>query len=104
MTTYIGKNIIACGLPEPDVLELDTVLYNGFGGYSVLKNDELYYSGDSDADWEDFKKLADIEKKAERQPDAKWEVVLFSPLEGATWVRNPLNKAWICIERNQGFA
>lgn len=104
MASYSDENIHICGLPEPDVLELDTVLYNGFGGYTVLKNEEYYYSGDTDAEWDEFKTVADIEKDAEKEPDAKWEVVLFNPLEGATWLRDKETKVWKCTERNQGFA
>ena len=103
MADYIGKGIHICGLPEPELLELSTVLYNGFGGYSVRKNGELFYEGGYDEDWEKFKKLRDIEKIAKKEPEANWEVELYAPLSGATWKRNSSGK-WLCVERNQGFA
>lgn len=52
---------------------------------------------------DEFRRLG-IEKEAELEPDAKWEVVLFNPLEGATWLRDKETKVWRCTERNQGFA
>ena len=34
MNLTVGE-IHFCGIPEPDILEMNTVLYQGFGGYTV---------------------------------------------------------------------
>jgi hypothetical protein len=92
MASYTSPdgNLHMCGLPEPEVLEMDTVLYYGFGGYEVRKDGEMYYRGESDEDWENFKTLEEIEKDAQKSPKSKWEVELYEPLSGATWQRNQL--------------
>jgi len=41
---------LCCPTTE-DTLEMDTVLYQGFGGYHVNKNGKLHYMGDSDQDF-----------------------------------------------------
>ena len=104
MASYENKDIHICGLPEPEILEMDTVLYQGFGGYTVTKNDELHYMGDSDQDWDSFRTLRSIEDDAEEDPEADWKVELAEPLTGAIWKRNNETKVWSVIERNQGFA
>lgn len=86
-----------------DVLEMDTVLYNGFGGYSVKRNGETYYRGDANENFNSFKTLQQIEAIAQKTPEDKWEVVLDNPLRGATWERR-INGNWELIETNQGFA
>ena len=86
-----------------DVLEMDTVLYNGFGGYQVQKNDDVFYCGDPNAEWDDFKTLEEIEKEAAKTPEEKWKVILSNPLRGATWERQK-DGHWILTETNQGFA
>ena len=86
-----------------DILAMDTVLYQGFGGYHVTKNGKLFYMGNSNDEWESFKKLSQIERQAKKEPKSHWRVVLNNPLRGATWRRN-IKGQWILIETNQGFA
>ena len=89
-----------------DVLALDTVLYNGFGGYTVFKDGECFYSGDSQGKWEDFKILSEIEEEIKKTictGKEKWKVVLDNPLRGAIWER-ATDGQWILKETNQGFA
>ena len=81
---------------------MDTVLYNGFGGYHVVHNDECVYVGDANGEWESFKTMADIEKKARRNAAGVWRVILMNPLRGATWGRR--RGKWHLIETNRGFA
>jgi hypothetical protein len=85
-----------------DILALDTVLYQGFGGYHVEKDGEVYYWPDSNLEWDAFKTLADIEKAAKRHPKSIWHVVLNNPLRGAIWERR--RGSWHLIETNCGFA
>jgi len=85
-----------------EILDMREVLYNGFGGYSVWKNNKLYYSGNPQGEWESFKTLKDIEKIAKKEK-GNWKVVLNNPLRGATWRRNKVGQ-WILKETNKGFA
>lgn len=83
-------------------LAFDTVLYMGFGGWSVTKNGEMFYWADSDTEWGDFKTLKDIESDAIKEPDADWRAVCDTPLHGETYQRQ--NDKWVLIEQNLGFA
>lgn len=103
MASYSDENIHICGLEEPDILAMDTVLYYGFGGYTVRKNGKLFYEGDPDDKWENFKKMQEIEIEAQKEPKAKWEVELAEPLCGAIWKRRK-DGVWVATEKNIGFA
>jgi len=92
----------ACCPRTEDKLDLDTVLYNGFGGYHVEYNGEVMYSGDCNGEWESFKTLEQIEQQA-RKTKGIWQVILNNPLRGATWTRKGKDN-WVLTETNQGFA
>lgn len=102
-TTHIHGGCLNCPQTE-EMLDLDTVLYNGFGGYKVTKNSKTFYEADPSVElpWEKYWKLSKIEKIAQNQR-GKWRVILNNPLRGATWERKGKNK-WVLIESNQGFA
>lgn len=85
-----------------DFLPLDTVLYNGFGGYSVYKDHKLVYVGNARGEWTSFKTLAFFEKRA-RKENGEWSVELSTPLRGATWERIG-EGSWALTDTNQGFA
>ena len=98
-STHVG--CLCCPGNESDLC-MDTVLYTGFGGWSIHKNGELYYMGDQNTEWEDEKKLSDIEKEAALDPDNDWRAKVFLPLRGATYQRQ--NGKWILVDENIGFA
>lgn len=102
----ICRGTCPCCPQNEDILSMDEVLYNGFGGYHVMMNSELYYVGDPQGDWESFKTLADIEKEVQRInsefPRTRWKVILNNPLRGATWTRR--KGKWVLTDTNQGFA
>jgi len=85
-----------------DVLAMDTVLYNGFGGYHVKKDKKFYWAGDPQGKWESFPTLRKFENLA-RKEKGTWEIVLDNPLRGATWRRKG-NDEWVLTETNLGFA
>lgn len=91
-----------CCPQTEDILPMDTVLYQGFGGYHVEKDSKTFYWGDSNLEWEEYKTLADIEKEAKKSPRSEWRVILNNPLRGATWERK--KDSWVLIETNIGFA
>ena len=92
----------ACAGSE-DVLTMDTVLYNGFGGYQVECDEKLFYMGDPNASFDSFKTLGEIERTAIKNPEKKWKVILNNPLRGATWERQK-DVHWSLTETNRGFA
>lgn len=98
----IRGGCLHCGGNE-DVLPLDTVLYNGFGGYKVQLNGKTIYQGGCNDDWGSFKKLSDIEEIVAKESKGKWCVILNNPLRGATWTRNKKG-LWVLTETNLGFA
>lgn len=99
-TVYRGTCL--CCPKSNDVLAMDTVIYNGFGGYRVLFNKGLYYQGDPNCEWSLFPTLRHFEMTA-RGKKGRWEVVLDNPLRGARWLRTA-EDVWTLIETNQGFA
>lgn len=100
-TIYRG-GCMCCPANE-NFLSPDTVLYNGFGGYHIEKDGEIFYVGDPQGDWDSFLTLEEIEKRAQKNPRSTYKCILNNPLRGATWERN--NKGtWLLKETNQGFA
>lgn len=83
-------------------LPLETVLYNGFGGWIITKDGGLFFSDDMDKEWEEFKTLAFIEDQAKQDPDHDWRAVCYTPLHGETYQRQ--NGKWLLVEQNEGFA
>lgn len=101
-----GRTIgcLHCG-HTPPLLEMDTRLYNGFGGWQITRDGKIFFEEDpsSDKEWEEWKTLADIEKIAEKDPNSEWCAIVFLPLRGATYQRHP-GEGWVLVETNQGFA
>ena len=96
------QGCLCCPATE-DILDMDEVLYNGFGGYHVKKDNEIFYCGEPNLEWEEYKTLKDIEEEAKKDPHHIWTVKLNNPLRGATWGRKEKGE-WILLETNQGFA
>lgn len=103
--------------PIPTQAAMDKVIAVGFGGAVATRDGEcvadgenglLFVHGDSTEcreplrtdDWLTF---GDIEKLAVADPDHDWRIVLHGPLHGETYQRQGV-AAWVCIERNEGFA
>ena len=100
----VHQGCLNCGGTE-QVLEMDTRLYNGFGGWSITKNSELFFEEDctSDKDWDEWKTLAEIEKTAKKEPDNDWRAIFNLPLRGGEYQRH-FEEGWVLIESNRGFA
>jgi hypothetical protein len=102
ITKDIHQGCLNCGGTEK-VLELDTALYNGFGGWSVTKDDSGYFQEDNDKEYDDCKTAKEIEAEAKLDPDHDWRIMFNMPLRGGTYQRHGDDK-WVLIESNQGFA
>jgi hypothetical protein len=83
-------------------LPFDTVLYQGFGGWSITKDGQHFFSEDSDKEFDEMKTLAYIEEIASKEPDADWRAICDTPLHGETYQRQ--NGKWVLVEQNEGFA
>jgi len=87
------------------IRETDTVLYFGFGGWSIEKDGQHYYSADPsvELEWEEYKTLSEIEEEAKLSPKSLWIAELDLPLRSAKYQRSECGK-WILIKSGQGFA
>lgn len=93
---------LCCGSNVETHLPMDTVLYMGFGGWTITKDGEVFFMDDSDKEWEEYKTLEWIEKKAKRDPKHDWRAECFTPLHGETYQRQ--RGKWVLVEENAGFA
>ncbi len=100
-TKHIG--CLCCDGSE-DILEMETKLYNGFGGWSISKDGEQIEIENSNPDnWDELTELKDIEKLAQLEPKKKWIAFLFLPLREATYERADCGQ-WVLIKTGMGFA
>lgn len=86
------------------IAPLEMQIAVGFGDAYVTRDGQLIYDGE--ADWSktgNAKRVSDIEKLADADPDHDWRIVKFGPLHGETFQRHEKDK-WVCIESNKGFA
>lgn len=103
-TKKIFHGCLNCG-GTGQTLDLETRLYNGFGGWTITKDGELYFMENPSEEkaWEEWKQMKEIEEEAKKDPDHDWRAEVFLPLRGATYQRHGEGK-WVVIESNQGFA
>lgn len=86
-----------------DLLSLDTILYNDFGGYTVYRNKKCFYQANQDTPEKKIWKMSRVEKYASMSPEDRWEVEVYLPLRGATWKRDKKGN-WKLTKTNLGFA
>jgi hypothetical protein len=91
-----------CGYTE-ERLPMRTKLYQGFGGWMITKNGELFYMESQDVDFDKSKKLSYIERSAKLEPESDWRAILDLPMRSAVYQRHGKSK-WVLIEKGQGFA
>lgn len=92
------------------ILDVNTVLYNGYGGWSIQKNGSLFYCGEIDTDWEKEKSIADIDEEIDpstyphlSDPNDEYVAIFDSPLRSAKYQRHQKGN-WVLIEKGEGFA
>lgn len=91
-----------CGFTEQK-LSMRTRLYMGSGGWYITKNDEVYFTENSDKEYDEARTLSYIERRAKLEPECDWRAHLDLPLRSAVYQRQGKNK-WMLIEKGQGFA
>lgn len=98
----VPAGCLCCPSTEP-VLCMKTVLYNGYGGWSITKNGAQYFTEDQNKDWSETKVMAEIEKEASQDPENDWRAELYLPLREATYQRQGEGK-WMLVRTGEGFA
>lgn len=98
-----GINPCLCCNALSEILPLETLLFNGFGGWSVNKNGQQFYQAEPNDDFENAKTLNDIEEIIGHDTENEYLAILFTPLRGATFQRHAKDN-WVLIEKNGGFA
>lgn len=105
----IGKDkhlgCLCCGGTD-DILNMKTVLYNSFGGWTISKDGETYFIDDSKDEfenWDNITTLEIVEVEAKQFPKSKWIAHLMLPLREATYQRSECGN-WVLIATGMGFA
>lgn len=93
---------VNCGCTESR-LPMNTRLYNGFGGWMITKDDDVFFMEKVNTDFNKSKTLRYIEKQARLAPGCDWRAVLNLPLRSAVYQRQGNNK-WMLIKKGMGFA
>lgn len=70
----------------------------GFGFVSILKDDEVIWSGDDLS-----RRAVRAENMARKDPDHDWRIQFYGPLSEAVYQRHERNE-WYLVERGLGFA
>lgn len=97
-----GTPVCPC-CPTAQLLHLETVLCNGFGGWTVNKDGSTYYQAETNQDFDECKTLQDIEKEIPEGDQSEWIAHLWAPLREAKYQRHEKNK-WVLIQKGEGFA
>ena len=92
-----------CCPGTPEVLSMDTRLYQGMGGWVIRKDGEIHYMGDCNLEFDEYKQLREIEVDAAKSPKSVWIASVDLPLRAAKYQRSDCG-TWALIESGVGFA
>ena len=95
--------VICCPPPVPAEFPRDGVVAVGFGSACLCRNGVEVINGEERMWGENGLTGEECERIASADPDAKWEIVLWGPLSGSTFERQPDGR-WIKTAENEGFA
>ena len=84
---------------------LDVKIYNGFGGWKIMKDGIRFFEADPSKEitWNKIKTLKHFEKLAAKDPKHDWRAVVNLPLRDATYQRQGKEK-WVLVKSGKGFA
>lgn len=88
---------------DPITISMHTRMYNGFGGWTILRDNKCFYMGPTDKEFYEYPTLMKFENEARKDPDHDWRAECFLPLRDATYQRQGKN-TWILIKSGRGFA
>lgn len=68
-----------------------------------MRDSDVVYSEDPNAEWETLMTVAQLEEMALLEPEHDWRIIKHGPLHGETFQRQGEGR-WVCVESNDGFA
>lgn len=74
----------------------------GFGMAALLRDGEPVWMEEPGMAFEQCLTGRNAERRARRDPDHDWRIVLHGPLKGSTYQRQ--DGQWVLVEQNSGFA
>ena len=98
-----GHGGCLCCPSTKKLLRMRTRLYNSFGGWTITRNGKLYFTEDSDKEFDETKTLSYIERRAKLEPLKDWRAILDLPLRSAEYQRQGKSK-WVLVKKGIGFA
>lgn len=90
-----------CG-PRPSVFPRNGRIAVGFGYAALTRDGTEVWSEGPNCEWDDALTGRNAERRARRDPNHDWRIVLEGPLSGRTYQRQ--NGRWVLVEQNEGFA
>lgn len=82
---------------------MDMRIAVGFGVAQAMRDSDVVYSEDPNAEWETLMTVAQLEEMALLEPEHDWRIIKHGPLHGETFQRQGEGR-WVCVESNDGFA
>jgi len=106
---YIGCANCGCaemrreGKNGPFLCSLGTQMYHSFGGWTIYRNNKVYYRAREGAESpKEVRTLRYFENRARKDP-ARWKAEYDGALRDATYQRAGRNR-WVLIHSGPGFA
>lgn len=99
-----GGSSCPCCPETTATLPLDTKLYNGFGGWNIVKNGkEEFFAEDQDKDYDECRDLAYVETLIGDDNENEYVANLSMALRDATYQRHTKG-VWVLIRKGPGYA
>lgn len=97
-----GVGCLCCG-GTSELLELETKLYFGFGGWNILRNGQEFFCDHRDVELDEYKDLKHVEELIGDDTENEYIANFNRPLRSAVYQRHAKNY-WVLIEKGDGFA
>lgn len=98
-----GACACACCGGASELLNIETKLYYGFGGWVVNKNGEQFFCENTDVDFDECKDVVHVEELIGEDSENEYLAIFDSPLRSAVYQRHAKNN-WVLIEKGEWFA
>ena len=98
----VNHGCLCCG-GTSESLPLDTIMYDGFGGWVVTMDGKVVSIPKEYEEAEPLQFYEDMAQKEDPEFEKEWLATVYLPLRGATYQRHGKNQ-WTLIESNEGFA
>lgn len=98
----VGSSCICCDTTT-EILNLNTKLYFDFGGWTINKNGQPFFSDQRSVDFDEYKDLNHVEALIGEDDENEYTAEVYLPLRSAKYQRHAKN-IWVLIEKGNGFA